>query len=468
MRLCTAAACATSRGLNTWRRSLEKFEWLDKEAPRFSLSGSQVRVLRSPAEFYETLIERCQGAVHRVTLASLYLGTGPLATQLASTLDSRLTELPTLRLRVLLDFSRASRGEVNSRTLLLPLTAKGGKVALYHSPELRGIVRKLLPQRWNEVVGLQHMKIYLFDNSVIVSGANLSDDYFTNRQDRYVLINDCPALSDFLDGLASTVADFSLQLTNDNNTVLDANWKFHPFQSSKAKFVSAAGNHVSQYYQQWVNRKSETTDDTVIYPLIEMRQLGVGNDSRVTQRLIASAPAGAAITLSTGYFNLTDDYSKCVIDSGAEFDVLMAHPSANGFLGARGAAGGIPHAYTLLAHRFQRKLASLGHQMRVRLREYQRQGWTYHAKGLWYQNSLEEQPELTLVGSPNFGERSTVRDLELQLAVVTTHKGLRSQLAEEVHDLKKGTSLFPEDLNTAQRSPPLWVRLVVFLCKKFF
>jgi CDP-diacylglycerol---glycerol-3-phosphate 3-phosphatidyltransferase len=107
-------------------------------------------------------------------------------------------------------------------------------------------------------------------------------------------------------------------------------------------------------------------------------------------------------------------------------------------------------------------------QLRVRLREYQRDGWTYHAKGLWYQQSEEEKPGLTLVGSPNFGERSTVRDLELQLAVVTSNEGLRNQLAQEMRDLKQPSTLFPDDLEAVQRSTPLWVRLVVFLCKKFF
>ena len=41
--------------------------------------------------------------------------------------------------------------------------------------------RKVLPQRWNEIVGLQHCKVYIFDDSVIISGANLSSDYFTDR-----------------------------------------------------------------------------------------------------------------------------------------------------------------------------------------------------------------------------------------------------------------------------------------------
>jgi CDP-diacylglycerol---glycerol-3-phosphate 3-phosphatidyltransferase len=102
------------------------------------------------------------------------------------------------------------------------------------------------------------------------------------------------------------------------------------------------------------------------------------------------------------------------------------------------------------------------------LREYQREGWTYHAKGLWYCDSPEQTPSLTLVGSPNFGERSTIRDLELQLAVLTSNEGLRKQLAEEVNDLKKATTPFPEDLAKMDRATPLWVRMVVFLCKKFF
>jgi hypothetical protein len=44
------------------------------------------------------------------------------------------------------------------------------QVSLYHTPALRGILRSLMPQRYNEVIGLQHMKVYLFDNSLLISG----------------------------------------------------------------------------------------------------------------------------------------------------------------------------------------------------------------------------------------------------------------------------------------------------------
>ena len=55
---------------------------------------------------------------------------------------------------------------------------------MYHTPLLRGVLKALVPQRYNETLGLQHTKIFVFDDSVILSGANLSSDYFTNRQDR--------------------------------------------------------------------------------------------------------------------------------------------------------------------------------------------------------------------------------------------------------------------------------------------
>lgn len=40
----------------------------------------------------------------------------------------------------------------------------------------------MLPPRVNEVIGVSHVKAYIFDDDVIISGANLSSDYFTVRQ----------------------------------------------------------------------------------------------------------------------------------------------------------------------------------------------------------------------------------------------------------------------------------------------
>ena len=83
-------------------------------------------------------------------------------------------EAPKLDIQVLLDYTRGSRGGgMSSRTMLLPLLRDFEPrvtVSLYHTPDLRGIWKRSLPERYNETVGLQHMKVYLFDDTLIMSG----------------------------------------------------------------------------------------------------------------------------------------------------------------------------------------------------------------------------------------------------------------------------------------------------------
>lgn len=60
--------------------------------------------------------------------------------------------------------------------------------------------------------------------------ANLSDNYFTNRQDRYIQFNDCSEMCNFFSGLVKTVSTFSLSLTADNCTKLHPEWEIHPYE----------------------------------------------------------------------------------------------------------------------------------------------------------------------------------------------------------------------------------------------
>lgn len=86
-----------------------------------------------------------------------------------------LERTPTLQVDVLIDClrgTRASKGQ-SSATLLLPLIKDYPdqiNIAMYHTPDLTGILKKTLPQRFNESIGLMHLKVYGFDNSVMLSG----------------------------------------------------------------------------------------------------------------------------------------------------------------------------------------------------------------------------------------------------------------------------------------------------------
>ena len=47
---------------------------LDKLAPSFQINGSQIEVIQTPTEFYETLKAKIRGAKRQIFLSTLYIG----------------------------------------------------------------------------------------------------------------------------------------------------------------------------------------------------------------------------------------------------------------------------------------------------------------------------------------------------------------------------------------------------------
>ncbi|KAF7247340.1 CDP-diacylglycerol--glycerol-3-phosphate 3-phosphatidyltransferase, mitochondrial, partial [Varanus komodoensis] len=461
-------------------------------------------------------------AKRRVILASLYLGTGPLEkelcfttsilakvnrSELANVVDCIETSLErslqgsgpsSLKVSILLDFTRGSRGQKNSRTMLLPLLKRFPeqvRVSLFHTPNLRGLLRLLIPERFNETIGLQHIKVYLFDDNVILSGANLSDSYFTNRQDRYVFLQDSPEIADFFTDLVDAVGDVSLQLQQDD-TVKVMEGMMHPYQGDKMAYCEAANRRVmevinsaktkqEQLHTQTFHSNHTEEDiplskdpkqsggqsepDTWIYPLIQMKPFGIQIDEMVTETLLMEAEQGANIFLTTGYFNLTQAYMDLILGTRAKYQILLASPEVNGFFGAKGVAGAIPAAYVYIEKKFFSEVCCLGQQERIRLQEYSRNGWTFHAKGLWLYLAGSSLPCLTMIGSPNFGYRSVHRDLEAQVAIVTKNKALQQQFHQEQEQLYlRSSTVSASTFEQPSRYIKLWVKMVTPLIKNFF
>ncbi|CAM5155393.1 unnamed protein product [Eretmochelys imbricata] len=482
-----------------------RFQWIRNLVPEFAVSSSRIRVLSSPTEFYELMKEQIKAAKQRVVVASLYLGTGLLEQELVDCIEETLERSlqasgpSDFRVSILLDFTRGSRGRKNSRTMLLPLLRRFPeqvRVSLFHTPNLRGLLKCLIPERFNETIGLQHIKVYLFDDNVILSGANLSDSYFTNRQDRYVFLQDSHEIADFFTELVDAIGDVSLHLQPDD-TVQMMEGMVHPYQGDKTTYCEVANRRVMEvinaartrqelHTQTFHGRRSEgdpllpqqnpdaggdqkTEPDTWIYPLIQMKPFGIQIDEIVTETLLTEAEQGARIHLTTGYFNLTQAYMDLVLSTRAEYQILLASPEVNGFFGAKGVAGAIPAAYVYIEHQFYSEVCCLGQQDRVQLREYYRNGWTFHAKGLWLYLAGSSLPCLTLIGSPNFGYRSVHRDLEAQVAIVTENRDLQQQLHQEQEQLYlKSGVVSLSTFEQPTRYVKLWVKLVTPLIKNFF
>ena len=79
---------------------------------------------------------------------------------------------------VLLDHLRGTRidnpkEQTTSRTMFQPLIDQYSSRVdfyLFHTPLLHGYLRKVIPNRINESWGVQHMKVYMADETLIISG----------------------------------------------------------------------------------------------------------------------------------------------------------------------------------------------------------------------------------------------------------------------------------------------------------
>lgn len=160
----------------------------------------------------------------------------------------------------------------------------------------------------------------------------------------------------------------------------------------------------------------------------------------------------------------------CPLESQLADATLHPAGQANGFLNSRGVSKYIPSAYTYLTHRFYSEAmarAGPGGESHIELREWQRPGWTYHAKGIWlspsfptphsqrhpfsnqpltdrpldlspYFRSLHPlPPHLTMIGSSNYGPRSAERDLEANVLVETTSETLKWGLERELRGVRE-------------------------------
>ena len=187
------------------------------------------------------------------------------------------------------------------------------------------------------------MRAYIFPR------ANLSADYFTNRQDRYIEIKNCSQLANFFHNLVSTVRAFSLQLQPDNTTKMGENFPLHPTKGFDGgnKFKAEAGRRVSKFLQNQ-KEKNDCSDllrtpdqvcDTWVVPLVQMFPFGIRQDEVVTSKLLSHAPQAGKLFLASGYFNLTRKYRNIILKSPAKCEILTAHPTVNGFYQAKGVAG---------------------------------------------------------------------------------------------------------------------------------
>lgn len=355
---------------------------------------------------------------------------------------------------------------------------------MFHTPNLHGLRKKLIPRRFDEGWGLQHMKLYGIDDEIIISGANLSNDYFTDRQDRYHLFTSAK-VTRFYERIHDAVSSISYKVLPDSGPsgfLLQWGSSQCPEPVSHPKAFTRYTSHLLSKLIEadpldHCDFTSEAPPATILYPLLQMTPLMRHNQSTeqpavaaVLDMLAESQHKNTTWHFTAGYFNVFNSYRFRLLRALGSGTIITASPDANGFYKSPGPSGMLAAAYTLLSKRFLDDVERVGKKESIQVQEWTRGRygepgrWTYHAKGLWIDPG--GGPSLTLLGSSNLTRRSQNLDLEATAIVITSDPALQASLGREVANLQRyATKVTSMDLQTKERRADWKTRFSLWLCQ---
>lgn len=381
-------------------------------------------ILETPRDFHAKLCQSISGAQDRISLASLYIGTGAGPKE-AELLQSICQSNVGHKTRILMDANRGTRpvetkeGTTTSAALAVQ-EAVEDKIHLYQ-PLQQPL--SSLPTPLNEAMGVFHLKSYITDDTLILSGANLSQEYFTDRQDRYIRFKG-GELVDFYEELVEILIRNANEYPADNNGGGKTENRMDNMLESLANLFGPSSSDDNNANNDVPN------DDVVAYAIPTFGHPNVSlpfaSDTQQISNLLTatSQEEDCHLNLASAYLNPTPQFLELLQKQQPDCTLLTAGSQSHGFAPKPGVQRRGDFVPKFFAHQSQQLVA----EQKFHLLFYNRPGWTFHAKGLWIV-SKEGNLVAAVVGSGNYGYRSEQRDVESNLVLIFPNETSKIQEA---------------------------------------
>jgi CDP-diacylglycerol--glycerol-3-phosphate 3-phosphatidyltransferase len=481
----------------------------------------------SPSDFHSHLCEKIRHAQDRVILASLYIGVGSRATHLHEDRKQKITSLPfskedefldSLRqaasneklkqMQIILDANRAMRkvsltnkrnsGQSHDSATDDSISTNSADTVLYAMKPFLDRQQKnnssknnnksnnglflfpvndqrlctILPSPLDEVAGVFHIKAYIVDDELILSGANLSEEYFSNRLDRYMLFTSGGGgLVDFYADLCNILCKYAVNFDGQSSLLLSTQ---HRNSAVKKQQLESSLTRLFVDETQTI-LPPDSSPVAYAIPTFQMPTSFLGrpflqfqSDTDATRNLMLAAvdsDQNLSVRLSSAYLNLTTRLRSVLTmfgnnqRGGAPY-VLTAGAMSHGFAPKKNnkstktnglverIKGSIPEAFLTLVKEASQSIIACGGKVLL----FERPGWTFHAKGVWIgESTITPRPELiddpasvvsTVIGSGNYGARSEDLDVESNCIIVFNNesnatKSIQQSVANEWNNMCK-------------------------------
>ncbi len=377
------------------------------------LEIDDIQLLSSPNDFFNYLMKKTNEAKY-VYMALLVLETGKKGNKLIESFEKRKNDnKPTL---ILIDKSRNLR----NKNLVECLTNK----------KLWGIIKvvdntifRYFPHILNEFLSVYHLKAYIFDDEVCISGANLSELYYTNRIDRYFVIK------------------------NKNLVNYVYNIIFKKYDAINSfKFLSRK----NEEYDTGNNNKKDISDNkyqTKIFSYTSEYEIEVLNN------LFKMKYDEAHI--ATAYLNFTKEHINIL--KHHKFNLFVPSAITNTFNNFGFLSNLITNIYEYSNY------ITLKFLKKCNLYEFCRKNYTFHSKGIWI---INQDFWVTVIGSSNYNQRSIKVDKECNWVIISNDPNIKQKFKSEIDNLILYSTLMNNN-TLSKRQYNFFVKLIYFIFNRF-
>jgi CDP-diacylglycerol--serine O-phosphatidyltransferase len=396
---------------------------------KLPLHADNVQCLLSTKAFKTELFNQINTATKRIYMAALYLEADEAGTEVLDALYQAKVNHPYLDITVCIDYHRAQRGLIGA--------AKGGdtnttwyqKVAVLKG---RGVKIIGLPVKRKELFGVQHLKGFIFDDTVFYSGASINNIYLHQEEryrfDRYWLIQDA--------ALADTMVDYLQQVIMKSEAVVVLNAplvaKFNEFKKEH-KNLSRDLKSVGYRFDPI------ETQSLAVRPLT-----GIGTNKNLLNKVIRSIfhSTEHELILFTPYFNLPMALSRdisALLKRKVKITIVVGDKTANDFYIPEDkpfkTIAALPYLYEVNLRNFAKKHHTAILQGNLKLHLWKHDTNSFHLKGIYSDHRF------SLLTGHNLNPRAWRLDLENGLLIDDPEKQLAAQFDQELDNILQHTRL---------------------------
>ncbi|MGC7559943.1 CDP-diacylglycerol--serine O-phosphatidyltransferase [Pasteurella sp. PK-2025] len=399
------------------------------------LQAEQVEFIYSAAAFKQQIIQLIRQATSRIYVTALYWQHDEAGQEILDEIYQAKQHNPALDIKIFIDWHRAQRNLLGAEKSATNADWYCDQRAKH---QLAENVFFGVPINTREVFGVLHIKGFVFDDTVLYTGASINNVYLNQlnkyRYDRYHKITH-PQLAD-------SMVQFAQQYLLDPTATYPLDQIARPKTKEIRHAIRAFRKGLAfdaHYQMKGASLLEDNGEQLTISALFGLSKYD-NHLNQVIEDLFQIVET--QLVICTPYFNFPRTLKqkiKALLAKGKKVEIIVGDKIANDFYIPPSEpfkmAGALPYLYESNLRQFSKKFAHEIEQGLLTIRTWKDGDNTYHLKGVWVDNQY-----ILLTGN-NLNPRAWRLDAENGLLIHDPKQQLRPQVEKELNCIRQHTKV---------------------------